>query len=328
MTYGDIVLEKETIKVSKLCFGSLCIGHLQSDMELNDGAEVIKRAYDSGVNFIDTAQLYGTYKYIRAAFDRYNIDKSSVVISTKTYAYTRELAEKALNEALHELGRDYIDIFMLHEQESIHTLHGHMDALEYLLEQKEAGRIKAVGISTHCVDGVLGAVEFNSENKNKNYKLDVIHPMYNMSGLGIIGTLDNMETALLKAKQSGFFIFSMKALGGGNLYSKAGEALNFVLDKPFIDSVAVGMKSVLEVNANVNFFETGKFPEEYYKLYNNTKKRLHIDDWCAGCGNCVKICPAKALEISAGNQAVCNAGKCVLCGYCSSVCRDFAIKII
>jgi len=220
---------------------------------------------------------------------------------------------------------------MLHEQESIHTLRGHIEALEYLFEQKNEGRVKAVGISTHCADGVLGAVEFNSDPayKNKNYKLDVIHPMYNMSGLGIIGTLDQMKTALLEAKKSGFFIFSMKALGGGNLYSKAEEALNFVLNAPFIDSVAVGMKSVLEVGANVNFFETGKFPDEYYRLYGGTKKRLHIDGWCAGCGNCVNICPAKALGISRDtNQTVCDYNKCVLCGYCSSVCRDFAIKII
>jgi len=325
MQYSELILQKGTLKVSKLCFGSLCIGPLQSDLDLKTGAEIIKRAFDSGVNFIDTAQLYGTYKYIDAAFDYYNINRSSIVISTKTYAYTRKLAEEALDEALRELKRDYIDIFMLHEQESIHTLLGHIEALEYLFEQREAGRIRAVGISTHHVGGVLGAVEFNKEYK-KN-RLEVIHPMYNMSGLGIIGTLNQMETALLKAKESGFFIFSMKSLGGGNLFSRAEEALRFVLNKPFIDSVAVGMKSVLEVGSNVKFFETGGFPEEYHAHYHKTKKSLHIEGWCTGCGNCVAKCPANALALC-GNAAVCDGDKCVLCGYCSSACRDFAIKII
>ena len=371
MQYSDLFVKdrnknngeiKEIIKVSKLCFGSLCIGPLQSDLGINDGADIIKQAFDLGINFIDTAQLYGTYKYIKSALEKYYSDnninninninsKNNIVVSTKTYAYTKKLAKEALDEALRELNRDYIDIFMLHEQESIHTIYGHIGALEYLFDQKEAGKIKAVGISTHHISGVSGAVEFN-ETYKKN-KLDLIHPMYNISGLGIIPDsdidsepdkfdkidkikiLEHMETALLKAKKSGFFIFSMKAIGGGNLFSQAENALNFVLNKPFIDSVAVGMKSLPEVHANVKLFETGKFPDEYYADYQNyqadqlkqPKKRLHIDDWCSGCGKCVSKCSAGALRISDG-RAVCDYNKCVLCGYCSSVCRDFAIKII
>lgn len=326
MEYRKLILKdaggytREIKKVSRLCFGSLCLGYLQSGLELREGAGVIRRAYELGVNFVDTAQLYGTYKYIKAAGLGDNI-----VISSKTYAHTSKLAEEALEEALHELGRDYIDIFMLHEQESVSTLEGHFEALEYLFEQKRRGRIKAVGASTHHVNGVLGAVEFNKRYEDK---LEVIHPMYNMSGLGIAdGTPIEMEAALLEAKKSGFFIFCMKALGGGVLYRKAEEALNFVLSQPFIDCAAIGMKSLLEVEANAHFFQTGKFPEVYYRDYNKAKKSLHIDEWCAGCGECAKKCRQGALQIS-GGKAVCDAGRCLLCGYCAAACGDFAVKII
>lgn len=334
MEYRDLIIKnadgslREMIQVSRLCFGSLCLGYLQSDLDIEKGAEVIRHAYECGVNFIDTAQLYGTYKYIKAA----NLG-DNIVISSKTYAHTHELAESAFEEALDELERNYIDIFMLHEQESIYTLEGHIEALKYLFEQKERGRIKAVGISTHHVSGVLGAVEFNERYNNK-YKLDIIHPMYNMSGLGIIDELDDakknlklMEAALLEAKKSGFFIFCMKALGGGVLYNKAEEALNFVLEKPFIDCVAVGIKSLLEVDADVKFFETGRFSKKYYAEYKKVKKSLHIDEWCTGCGECVKKCRQNALKVIDG-KVMCNVGKCVLCGYCASVCKDFAVKII
>jgi aryl-alcohol dehydrogenase-like predicted oxidoreductase len=348
MEYKDLIIKnadgtpREMLKVSRLCFGSLCLGHLQSDLDIEKGAEIIKRAYELGVNFFDTAQLYGTYKYIKAA----NFgDNDNIVISSKTYAHTRELAEAALEEALHELGRDYIDIFMLHEQESLSTIQGHSEALEYLFEQKNCGRIKAVGISTHHVSGVLGAIEFNANDEYQNYKLDIIHPMFNMAGLGIIGDSENangvndvndvnenlklMEAALLEAKKSGFFIFCMKALGGGVLYNKAEEALDFVLSKPYIDSVALGIKSVLEAEAGVKFFETGRFPEEYYTDYHKIKKSLHIDDWCTGCEKCTRRCTQGALYISdSTGKAACNAQKCVLCGYCAAVCGDFAIKII
>ena len=338
MLYSDFLVRDvrgniiEKLKISKLCFGSLCMGPLQSRLFVREGAEVIGRAVSMGVNFIDTAQIYKTYPYIKAALEK---TRERIFISTKTYAHTRELAARALDEALCGLGRDQIDIFLLHEQESIHTIRGHIEALEYLFRQKQEGVIKAVGISTHHVAGVWGAIEFN--RTGGGYKLDVIHAMYNMAGLGIIpdktkegeSAVSQMETALSEAKKNGFFIFSMKALGGGNLFSQAEKALGFSLSKPFIDSIAVGMKSGSEVLANVNFFETGKFNAEYYEDYKKTaeKKRLHIDGWCEGCGECVKICPAGALKILK-NKAVCEQADCVLCGYCSGACGCFAIKII
>ena len=341
MLYSDLLIKdsagniKEILKVSKLCFGSLCIGPLQSDLSVKDGARVINRSFAIGINFIDTAQLYKTYPYIKAALE-ISANPKQIIIATKTYAYTRELAKNALDEALRELGRDCIDIFMLHEQESIHTIYGHIEALEYLFEQKKTGRIKSVGISTHHVSGVLGAIEFNQTYKKD--KLDIIHPMYNLTGLGIIPennkkdetAISQMETAMTEAKKSGFFIFSMKPLGGGNLFARAEEALGFTLGKPFIDSIAVGMKSEMEVDANVHLFETGKFPDEYHKNYlkSSVKKHLHIDSWCESCGNCVKACTSKALEINPDGKLICDHDKCVLCGYCSTACDCFAIKII
>ena len=333
MEYRDLVIKntdgsvRELLKVSRICFGSLCLGHLQSNLEIGEGARVLRHAYECGINFFDTAQLYKTYKYIKAAGLG---TKTDVIISSKTYAYTRNLAENALEEALSEIGRDYIDIFMLHEQESINTIEGHLEALEYLFEQKEHGRIKALGVSTHHISGVFGAIQFNGKQyaNERGYRLDVIHPMYNMIGIGIVdGTRKEMEAALLEAKKSGFFIFGMKALGGGVLYNQAEDALRFAFSKPFIDSVAIGMKSVLEVDANIKFLQTGKFPKEYHTDYRNIKKSLHIDDWCASCGECVSKCGQSALKITADGVA-CDDSKCILCGYCASACKDFAIKII
>ena len=115
--------------VSRLCFGALTIGPLQANLPVREGAAVIRKALESGVNFIDTAELYRTYPYIREALRGFTGD---VAICSKCYAYTRQDMQKSVEKALIELDRDYIDIFMLHEQESALTIKGHWEAYEYL----------------------------------------------------------------------------------------------------------------------------------------------------------------------------------------------------
>ena len=55
------------IQVSKICFGSLTMGPLQRNLSTFEGASLIEYAYERGVNFIDTAELYETYAHIREA---------------------------------------------------------------------------------------------------------------------------------------------------------------------------------------------------------------------------------------------------------------------
>lgn len=127
------VLGDTGIKVSRLCFGALTIGPLQANLPLGPGSEVIIRALEQGVNFVDTAELYQTYPYIRQAIAQ---RKNDIVICSKCYTYTREGMRDSLESALKAIDRDYIDIFMLHEQESLLTIKGHWEAVEYLLEAK------------------------------------------------------------------------------------------------------------------------------------------------------------------------------------------------
>ena len=304
--------------VSRLCFGALTIGPLQANMSVEEGAEVIAYALNCGVNFIDTAQLYKTYPYIKKAIS--TTQKYDTIISSKTYAYTREMAIEAVEQARCELGRDVIDIFMLHQQESEHTLRGHKDALDVLLEYKAKGIIRAVGASTHHIALVNDVCTQYSG-------IDVIHPLINKAGIGIEdGTIDEMLLAVQKAHNLGIGIFGMKALGGGNLINDRLSSLKFLLDLPYVHSIAVGMQSLDEVEANIKFFD-GIIPsEELENRLNKQKRRLHIEDWCTGCGKCTKHCSLKALSIVDGLCRV-EMGRCILCGYCGAHCPEFAIKI-
>ena len=303
--------------VSRLCFGSLTMGPMQAKLPIMEGAMLLQEAFERGINFVDTAELYDNYEYIRHAIKS---KRDKVIISTKSYAYSKESAEASLQKAMRELDTDYIDIFSLHEQESAHTIRGHYEAIEYFIKAKEKGYIRAIGISTHNIAAVEAALSYP--------EIQIIHPIINIAGLGIVdGSKEEMLKAIESAAQSGKGIYSMKVLGGGNLIHSAGKCFDFVLNNHNIHSIAVGMQSIAEIINNIAVFEGREAPVEIKKQISNKKRKLHIDSWCNGCGACAQKCQQKALEVIDGKAQV-KPDKCVICGYCSAYCADFCIKII
>lgn len=305
------------LKVSRLCFGSLTIGPLQRGYKLHEGAKLIGEALELGVNFIDTAEIYNCYSYIREALR--DISKE-VIVASKSYAYTEKEMEESLCNCLESLNRDYIDIFLLHEQESVHTIKGHWPAVEYLVHAQEKGIVKAIGISTHYVAGVRAAASIS--------EFDVIHPIINQAGIGIMdGNVQDMLEAIEFAAVMGKGIYGMKCLGGGHLISEADKAIDFVLSVPNISSVAVGMQSREEIAYNFSKFSGWKPDVKLGKKLKNRSRSLHVEKWCRGCGQCVERCSAGALVIVDGRVQV-NEHQCTLCSYCVSGCPEFCIKVI
>jgi len=60
----SIKLGNTNIDVSRLCFGSLTISPLQRNLSYEKGAELLKYAFNKGINFLDTAELYNNYEHI------------------------------------------------------------------------------------------------------------------------------------------------------------------------------------------------------------------------------------------------------------------------
>lgn len=301
-------------RVSRLCFGTLTLR--QQNLSPEDGARLLIYARERGVNFLDTAQFYQNYAPIRLALKRC----PDYVVCTKSYCFDEAGAQQALDEARRAIGRDYIDLFLLHEQESIHTLRGHERALEFLARQKERGVIGQTGVSTHFVSCVKSASVFPN--------VDVIMPLVNMAGIGVPdGTARDMEAACETAASRGIGLYGMKALGGGSLIPRREEALAYAMAQPWLASIAVGMQSIDEIDCNCDFFEGKTPPVHVLERLRRQKRRLLIDDWCEGCGACMRRCRQNALSLANGKSTV-NPEKCALCGYCAAACPQFCIKIV
>ena len=309
-------LGNTSINVSRLSFGCLCMGYLQHNLTHEQGGELILRALDLGINFYDTAQFYQTYDHIRYAVEH---GAKDLQICTKSYAYDTAGAEQALREAFEKTKKDVIDVFLIHETESIHTIRGHYEALEYYIRMKEKGYIKAVGVSTHFVGAVKAASNIN--------EIDVIEPIINKNGIGIVGgTLSEMEDAIRQAHDNRKGLIAMKVLGGGNLYRNALACYDYINNLYGIDTILTGMVRFEEIENNVKYFEGKLNHEEFFALADKEKK-LHIDDWCVGCGDCIVRCKSSALSLIDGKVQV-NHSLCVRCGYCSSACKEMVLKII
>ena len=308
------------LSVSRLCYGGLTLGPLQANLSPERAGDLIAYAYEQGVNFLDTADLYDNYPQVEAGLKR--VGRHNLVVASKSYAYDAKGAIASVDKALKAINRDYIDIWLMHEQESEHTIRGHYEALSAYHRLVEQGKIRAVGLSTHYVQGVEAALKYP--------EIQVIHPIFNLWGIGIQGGgVLEMQSAIEAAHAAGKGIYGMKILGGGHLLREKQAAFDFALSKPFFHSIALGMQSEDEILYNAMKFRAEAIPGQLEERLVNKRKHLVIDPWCTRCKQCLGGCQHGALSyIEEVDKIQVDRSKCVLCGYCGKRCPDFCIKIV
>lgn len=305
-------------ELSQLCFGVLPVGPMQKDVDPVEAGELLLEAFESGVNFIDTAQSYQTYPHIRYALDRW--DGHHIYTASKSSAETYEDMDGAVNEALAAMNRDSIDIFHLHAARvGPGVFEERSGALDCLTDHKESGTIGRIGISTHSVEATRQAA--------RQKQIDVVFPLINIAGLGVLdGDHEDMAAAISEVSAAGKYLYAMKVYGGGNLLDDSQQALEYVLSLKGIDVVAIGMVNSRELQVNLNLLD-GSVNEEQLRKTAKSSKQLLIAPFCVGCGTCIDNCPNEALYME-GEQCHVDADKCILCGYCAPTCPEFAIRVI
>lgn len=302
-------------EVSEICFGSLAISPLQGKVSEQEGVNLLKYAFEQGITWVDTAEIYNNYSQIALALLQF----PDVKVVSKSYAVTAGEMKLSIENARKKLNRDIVDIFLLHEQESAHTLRGHEGAWQELLEARSKGLVKWIGISTHAIAGVrAGALQPG---------LDIIHPLLNYQGLGIIdGSLLEMLKAVEFAAELGIGIYAMKVLGGGHLAMETEKAFAFVRSIEGVQALALGMSSRDEIDYNLSVFTGRDISRELRNRLKQQKRQLFVADWCQGCGSCLSVCPQGALHLD--QKVNVDQKACILCGYCGRACPHFCLKII
>jgi len=146
-------LGKTGLKVSVAglgCGGFSRLG-LPAGKTEDEAALLVREAVDMGINFIDTAPVYGTEATVGKALKF--IPRHSVVVATKAFVrrngefYTPARIVESLDNSLRLLGTDYVDLFQLHGVPMSDYTYARDTLVPALLQQKANGKIRYIGIT-------------------------------------------------------------------------------------------------------------------------------------------------------------------------------------
>lgn len=154
------------LKVSVLSFGNWLNSNKQEDYELTRDA--IKACYENGVNFFDTAEIYGfgsAEEQMGKAFKELNLKREDLVVSTKLFKIgdkpndlflSRKHIIEGINNSLKRLQLDYVDVVFCHRPDYETPLEETCKALNSVIEQ---GKAFYWGTSEWPADRIAKAIE-------------------------------------------------------------------------------------------------------------------------------------------------------------------------
>lgn len=166
-------LKNSDLKVSRLCIGGDPMGgHAWGDTDDKELTDAVSTAMDNGINFFDTADIYGIGHAETLLGKALGIRKNDVIIASKFgvrkdevkgvcyYDNRPEWIEQAIVGSLKRLGRDYIDVYQLHWRDGRTPI---SEIVEKLRELKKKGYIRYFGLSNVTLDDLEELLPYKGE---------------------------------------------------------------------------------------------------------------------------------------------------------------------
>jgi aryl-alcohol dehydrogenase-like predicted oxidoreductase len=237
--YDRVPLGNTGIEMSRMAMGTGTNGYGGSSdqtrrLGIKGVADLLRAAYDDGINFWETADQYGSHPHVGSALSK--VDRESVVVLTKTNSQTYEDVKKDLDRFRKELGTDYMDIILLHAVTDPQWNQNMKGAMEALAEAKEEGIIRAHGLSCHSI----GALQTAADEP----WVDVDLARFNPGGARMDADVPTVRKVLTRMKANGKAIIAMKVYGCGQLLDMKDECLQFQTGEGLADAFTLGMESI------------------------------------------------------------------------------------
>jgi len=322
-------LGKTGLKVSELSLGA---------MEVTDAA-VVEKAIDEGCTYVDTAASYQGGRNEKMVGTIMARRRKEVVLATKFSPGSKASIIKSVNNSLSSLETDVIDVVQVHGAMNAETVKDPV-VKEAFDELKQQGKVRFLGITTHGnqIPVITACIE-----------VGYVDTM--LIGFGATDGND-LAAAIKKAREAGIGIVIMKSLKGVRNFKRTASALTppqmavrWVLDKPYVDTVNVGMTSFAELEEDLKAASVKLSALDRLNLRRFAAAAACTT--CSMCGDCQE-CPqgVEPLEIMRAHMYAYSYGnfekarreflamggpamlaKCAGCGLCETKCpRSLKIR--
>jgi len=258
-------------KVTILGLGTAPIG--EGPVKKKEAVKIFGEVMDRGVNYIDTARIYGNAE--EALGELVQKRRDDLFLVTKVWTDSADRAEKILTKSLRILNTDYVDLCHIHHVggKNVDKVLSKDGVLPYLLKQKETGKIRFIGVSGHCrPDRFVRVI--------KTGEIDVVMPVMNYADRN---TYDFESKVLPECRKRNLGVVAMKVYAGikggfpnhskgyvgcATPKEKLEEAMAYALDLPGVHVANIGPYTVEQGIENV------KFARNYTPLTDKQKAQL------------------------------------------------------
>lgn len=265
----QVTLGTTGITVPQNGFGALPIQRV----DLEQAVKILRRAYEGGMTFFDTARAYSdSEEKLGHAFEEI---REKIYIASKTMARSPEEFKSQLETSLKLLKTDYIDIYQFHCVDVCYRPGDGTGMYECMLEAKEQGKIRHIGVTAHKLEVAKECVE-SGLYETLQYPLSYLSAEKEVN-----------LVKMCREKNMGFI--AMKGLAGGLInHSKAA----FAYMSQFDNVVPIwGVQRMEELEEWLAYMtDAPQLDDEILTFIEKEKKELN-GDFCRGCGYCMP-CPA------------------------------------
>jgi len=185
-------LGRTGLKVSELCLGTMQFGWTADETTSH---EILSAAYDNGINFIDTANVYSRWvdgnpggvaeTIIGAWLNESDIDRSQIILATKVRGVmgegpndeglSRGHIMTEVENSLRRLKTDYIDLYQTHWYDENTPIEETLSALDDLVHQ---GKVRYIGCSNYPAWRLMQALWYADQDNLSRY--DSVQPHYSL----------------------------------------------------------------------------------------------------------------------------------------------------
>lgn len=314
------ILGRTGFEVSVVGLGGIPIQRVDEETAY----EIVKEAYDRGINFIDTARGYmESEDLLGIALERLGRDK--FILATKSMARTYDGVLEEIHTSLNNLRTDYLDLFQFHNvrtKEDLDIVLGDNGALKAVKELKAKGVIKEIGITSHSVD-LLDIALDTDEFSTIQYPYNPVE--------------QQGEPVFKKAKEKNIGVIVMKPLAGGAI-PKGELCLRFILENDDVTSAIPGMDSIEQVRENTQAGIDRRPLNDEERAFLKAEAASLGEEFCRRCGYCapcsvgIDIPTQFVMEgyytrynlqdwaVSRYSAMKVKAGDCIECGDCEPRC--------